>query len=233
VKTISIVALLACLLSINVPARATLHVSYLKQNAGAFDVYQIQLLNDGLGGTGTKLAAFDVTLTPDWATDFLRIDFRDTDGDGAPDANITGKDLAFGSSSGSFFRIGADVSHFVLVAVDPVAYNTDPLGWGEPNQVLDPNYDDLKSLRVTGFYVNVASIGIPANIAPVSFGNVVVPAGASFSIVGSVGSEASAHIPFTASFPEPTAAMIVACALLFEMGQCRFARSRRLGWQCR
>lgn len=202
-----VIAFLVCLL-FQGTAHAALTVSYAKSTVGNFDVYEVKMLNDGIGGTGLQLAAFDVSVTPHLFSgpNAFKIDFRDLDDDGAADANVMGKALPFGSSSGTFFRIGgSDLKDFVLLDLSPRAYTTDIEGTGVPNQVIDPDYYDLHSLHMAGIYIRSA----PANITPVSFGNVVVPTGVSFSITGIVASEASASIPFSAEFPEPNALLFV------------------------
>lgn len=200
-------------------------------------VYQVQALDTAVGAdTGTNLLAFDSTITtPGTSTSTaLVVDFVDIDGDGVADADVIGAPVAsgsgtapsFGTAVGTFERLGASAK-FNVASVTPADYDTDPGGTGSQTQSVDPAYSDLHSLEIAGFTTSTAggANGVADSTTPVSFANVVVPAGTTFTVSGDVGGNTGSEQAFTisngVSVPEPASIGV------FVMSGAALLRRRR------
>lgn len=187
-------------------------------SGSGFDVYQYAVLNNGEGGTGTKLVGISLDIkTVDYqgipSTDYgLKVDLSsDYSGDGVNEANIFGGPPSgavrnFGSVAGTFARIGNNTVNWVGVASgqSPFPFDTDPDGDQVSDSPINPAYLDLHTLHIEG----ISLLPPDASNTPVKFANIVVPAGrnvlAHVSFLGDAG-EFSAYQNAYSIIPEPSA----------------------------
>jgi hypothetical protein len=193
-------------------ANADIVVQSTKTTVGANDVYIFKALNNASTGS-TKVLAINITLTSNQP---IKFENADIDGDGELDANVNGlQGGAFGVTAsplpatlpGSYIRLGTTTA-WKLAANTPDAY-TDLDADGSPDP--DPDgagpklgaagrqqyYANTKTFRVEGFVQG----GVTANVNAAQFAGVIVPAGATVSISGTLADENG--VLFPAAVPEP------------------------------
>ena len=181
-------------------AQAGFVISSVRTTIGSEDVVVFRALNDGTGGSGTKLQALDVVAsTPYTAGDNIKIQLADFDGDGENDANPIGVGINAGQATGSFIRIGS-TANFNTVFVDPSPTTTDTDFDGIPDQAIAADYVNGK---VVSF--NVAGFPFPAPTATAGsgqvFANIVVPTGISVQVFWQMGGEIGN--PFVGTYIDP------------------------------
>jgi len=87
---------------------------------------------------------------------------------------------------------------------------------------VDPAYSNLHSLEIAGFTTSTTAgaNGVADNVTPVSFANIVVPIGTTFTVSGNVGGNMGSEQTFSignVTVPEPTSigfVMLSGAALL-------------------
>lgn len=187
--------------------------------SGGFQIYTVSTQNTG-GGTGTKLAGFDVTVTTSGGA-FLKMDNSQDLGDGLGafdgilDVNITGNTgsaygpavRAFGSNFGTFARMGGgalagDAENGVNDSLSSPTWSSD-LHAGGPTAV----YSSLTKLEIAQASI---SGGAAATVA-VKFINIVVPTGTTFTVNGQVGGDQGSAQTFSLSSPSagPTGPIVL------------------------
>jgi len=165
--------------------------------SGSYDYYTLSVINNGQNSSGTQITGADVTISMTTPGQYLKADeAQDLDGDGIPDANITGAlnsgtfDTAtsstissdsFGTVKGTFSRVsGASLTADFENGVK----DTNSI-WStvKDGGTLSSVFASLSSLEVV-----VANTGTAAADTKVTaFVNVVVPIGDLFTVTGSVG----------------------------------------------
>jgi hypothetical protein len=192
-------------------------------NAG-FDVIKFFAKNDGLDGTGTQLQSVDITLSlPTSPNSNLKVDFRDIDFDGEPDANVLGGGaFPIANPPGTYIRVGGAASFNTATA--PPNANSDPDADGVPNRQpsQDPFYTNLKTLRVAGFNPTApaATTGLGAQFAAA-----VVPDGVTVLAAGGVAGTTGAITPVSElnAVPEPATIGLLGLGVMSMMGRRRRA----------
>jgi len=213
-------------------AHAAFVVSQIKTTATGVEIYQIQALNDGTGGTGTQLAGIDLTLRTVNAAGQpiatggafkMDLDSQDFSGDGVFDANVSGAGRTYGNSTGTWMRIGNTLtSSWVLANVNPAAFDSDPGVTGTQTQPVDPAYANLHVFGVAGIFT--AGGGVAANATPAKFVNIVVPTGTLWDLNGTIGGNlGDPQTIFATNAPEPGSLALVTIGLLAFAGRRRTA----------
>jgi len=170
-------------------ANAAFVISETHTTASGNDTYVIRALNNGTGGTGTKLNGMTINVqTVDAAGQPIstggafKFDMAgDISGDGVNDPNIfggspTGATRAFGSALGTFGRIGTPANWSGPASgQQPQPYDSDPDGDGIPNSDPSVLYGNLHLLHIEGVTLGPAD----ANVTAQPFFNIVVPMGLS------------------------------------------------------
>jgi len=163
-------------------------------NSGGFDVYTMNVINNGANSTGTKLNAINMKLNLTSAG-FIKMDnTKVVDGNGAgdtaPDINLLGVSDTFGSTIGTYESgFGSSVglagdfeNHIADSGGTWSAYNNSTNGG--PN-AYNTIYDSLTGLEID-LTLNTSGGGTAATVAK-NFANIVVPHGVSFTVAGAVG----------------------------------------------
>jgi hypothetical protein len=186
------------------------------------NVFRFYAKNDGTGEQlNTKsLLAMEITFqTPGQA---FKFDFRDTDGDALPDANVFGKDFSETIAPATFMRFG-QYPDWISVLPNANTYST------KAGANPTANYTGKSSLQVTGFST-VKTLDATQGQG-LFFGAAVVPDGVDIHVFGQMAAEkggpsgtgaslaADAPIQLLAG-PEATTAFIAAeAAAVVEQGK--------------
>jgi hypothetical protein len=168
-----------------------------------FEIHRFVAINNSvaeMAGT-TRLRSIDATLSVTGAG-YLKLDFRDLDFDGVPDANILGVGVHPAMPSGSYIRVGG-AAVFVADSVLPAGGNSDSDGDyeadGQPSQMAAFT-TDLRSIQVVGSQ--------PAENSPTAtegrlFATAIVPTGTEFRAFGTLAAETGLPVAFDVVIPEP------------------------------
>jgi len=155
-------------------------------NSNGDEIYELWALNLG-GGTGTNLQAMDLTIsTPGTTTDTaMVVDMTDMDGDGAPDADVTGQWPYSGSRptfGGGYTFIGM-ASHSTGTVVNSPEYEYVPTGNYESySGPVSTAFGDLHSLEIQ----EIMSSGEADSTAAIPVANIVVPTGTTVDVQGTL-----------------------------------------------
>jgi hypothetical protein len=196
-------------------ASGDLIATFTINRIGGNDIFRFFATNNGANGTGTKLLAVTATAFTDANNLIFKI--TDADGDLVNDADVNGRTIpgiapsaaTIASSGGSYVRFGTPAS-FLIGGNIPEGYS-DANGDGITDVNGDQRaayYQNAKTFRVDGFN---GGGGIAADVNPVMFAALVMPAGTNYLFVGQLAGETGPQSTFFFG-PEPGSATILALA---------------------
>jgi len=187
-----------------------------------FDIVKFQARNDGIGGSGTRLLATDMTVSILGDGNF-KFEFADIDADGVPDATAAGQTAPTvepASPQFSFVKIYPGTWNIASV---PPGSRSDPNEDGVPDANPPATFASTKSFRVAGF---VSPPGALASTIPRTFAVAVVSPGSTVEVRGELASEVqgfSQQVVATDPIPEPATVGLLGVGAMSLLGRRRRA----------